>query len=232
MDRFHLLKAEHPFRFSTHVDLTELTGLKARSLAEMAVVLKEVPGSVIYHHTHRFLKQHHFLAPEPPNDFALWVAEALQEPALAERLAAVDTVNYKNIRDLREKIVAIIEGRLAKRKSVPEAPEGMEFHFMKSVSFILPTPYQAADLREFCEALKKVSIHSIYHHVFEARLRLEHGVNDFSRWLEDELGEMMLAVEFAQLDPYTYTLEGLRARLIGLTEKRIQSLDAAGSRHA
>ena len=196
----------------------------------MADILKAVPGSVIYHHTHRFLKQHQYLSPEPPNDFAWWAAEAMQDARLAERLAAVDTVNFKTLRELREKIVAIIEDRMAKRKTAADAPEGMEFHFMKSVSFILPTPYQAGDLREFSEALRKVSVHSIYHHVFEARLRLEHGVNDFSRWLEEELGEMVLAVEIAQLDPYTCTLEGLRSRLITLAENRM--IESAESHHA
>ena len=218
MDQSHLPRAKHSFRFFTHVDLTELTGLRARNLREMADILKAVPGSVIYHHTHRFLKQHQYLSPEPP------------PTRLAERLAAVDTVNFKTLRELREKIVAIIEDRMAKRKTAADAPEGMEFHFMKSVSFILPTPYQAGDLREFSEALRKVSVHSIYHHVFEARLRLEHGVNDFSRWLEEELGEMVLAVEIAQLDPYTCTLEGLRSRLITLAENRM--IESAESHHA
>jgi len=101
MDQSHLPRAKHPFRFFTHVDLMELTGLRARNLRELADILKTVPGSVIYHHTHRFLKQHQYLSPEPPNDFALWAAEAMQDPKLAERLAAVDTVNFKTLRELR-----------------------------------------------------------------------------------------------------------------------------------
>lgn len=227
-----LLKAKHPFRFSTHVDLTELTGLKARTLDELLEHIRNLPGSVIYHHTHRFLKQHQYLSPEPPNDFAIWVAEALQEPVLAERLAAIDTIRFASIRALREKIVDVLANRLARKKPVQQAPEGMEFHFMKSVSFVFPTPHQAADLREFVEGLRRISIHSIYHHVFEARLRLDRGVNDFSRWLEDELGEMVLAVEIARLDPYTHALEDLRDRLVRMTEKRIREIESAGAHHA
>ncbi|MBI4180253.1 hypothetical protein HY522_12600 [bacterium] len=219
-------KARHPFFFSTHVDLTELTGLRARNLREFLAHLKTVPGAVIYHHTHRFLKQHQYLSPEPPNDFAFWAAEATQEPHLAERLAAVDTVRFSSIRTLRDRIVDIVESHLRQSPDRGNVAAGAEFYFMKSVSFVLPTPHRAVDLGEFAEALKKVSLHAIYHHVFEARLRLEDGINDFSRWLEAELGETELARAFARLDPYTHTLEALRRRLIQLTDRRIREIQA------
>jgi hypothetical protein len=54
------------------------------------------PPSVVFQHTHHFLVQHQELSPEPPNDFAYWVATVLQEDELGERLAAVDTVRFAN----------------------------------------------------------------------------------------------------------------------------------------
>ncbi len=86
----------------------------------------------------------------------------------------------------------------------------------------MPTPYVAHDLREFAETLRKISLGSLYFHVFESRLRLGKGLNDFSTWLQDSLGEAELAEDIARLDPYTYTLEGLRSALIQLIEKRIK----------
>lgn len=223
-----LRAARHPFYFSTHMDLTELTGLRARDLGELVAHLKTVPGAVIYHHTHRFIRQHQYLSPTPPNDFARWVSEAMQEPQLAEQLAAIDTVRFSSIRALREKIVEIVESYLAQKPASAAAPAGSEFHFMKSVSFVVPTPHSARDLGEFRDALTKVSAYAIYHHVFEARLRLEDGVNDFSRWLETELDEPELARAIARLDPYTHTLESLRRKLIRLTEQRLETLSAGG----
>jgi len=99
---------------------------------------------------------------------------------------------------------------------------GREFHYMKSVSVTLPTSYVVHDLREFVEALRKISLGSLYFHVFESRLRLGRGLNDFSIWLQDSLGESELGDEISRLDPYTYTLEGLRSALIQLIEKRIK----------
>ena len=89
---------------------------------------------------------------------------------------------------------------------------------MASRTFVLHTPYVARTLTEFREALKQVSINSLYYHIFDAKLRLEKGENDFSRWFRDS-GRVELAEEVARLDPYSYTLEGLRNKIVKLGEK-------------
>lgn len=219
-----LVKAKEPFRFHTRLHLSELTGLRATTLGQLLEFIKVVPGSCIYHHTHKFLQQHQYFSPEPPNDFAFWVSEVLVEDELGERLASIDTVQYTTIRQLREKIVSTIDTYLKDNKlaNLKFARIGEEFHFIKSVSFVLPTHYLVYDLKEFAEILGKVTIDSIYFHVFEARLRLERINNDFSNWIENSLGDKKLADMLAHLDPYTQTLEGLRKSLIQMVENRIK----------
>ena len=213
-------QATEPFRFYSRLHLRELTGLRARNLKELVQLLKEVPGSVIYHHTHHFLQQHQYLVPEPPNDFAYWVDEMLLEKKLAEKLASINTCEFGSIRTLRERLISVIETYLEKSPGPPrEAREGEELHLIKSVSFVFPTTYEVRTLEEFMAALGKVTIDSIYFHMFEARLRLEKGTNDFSLWLETSLGETELARKIIRLDPYTYTMEGLRAKILELCEK-------------
>jgi len=214
--------AEKPFHFYTQAHLKELTGLKARNISELLEHIRQVSGSVIYHHTHHFLQQHQYLSPEPPNDFAYWVTEALNETRLGERLAAINTCEFDSIRALREKIIQTLENDLeTKKEHSAQCEEGNEFYFIKTVSFILPTPYHVRTLREFRDTLIKVSTDSIYFHVFEARLRLEKGQNDFSWWLETALGEKDLADKIIKLDPYTYTMEALRQKLIRLMDARL-----------
>ncbi|MFA5310959.1 MAG: DUF5752 family protein [Candidatus Omnitrophota bacterium] len=218
-----IVKAKEPFRFHTRLHLTELTGLRAINLSQLAELIREVPGSSIYHHTHRFLQQHQYLSPEPPNDFAYWVTEILGEDELGERLSSIDTINYSTIRLLRDRIIETIEeylenNPLAKMKF---AREGEEFYFIKSVSFILPTDYTANDLREFTDILKKVTIDSIYFHIFESRLRLEKNDNDFSNWIGNSVGNKSLAEKISKLDPYTHTLEGLRGNLVYMLEREL-----------
>ena len=217
-----IIKANEPFRFCTRLHLTELTGIRATTLSQLLGFIREVPGSCIYHHTHRFLQQHQYLSPEPPNDFAYWVTEILGEDELGEKLASIDTVRYSTIRSLREDIANTIEeylknNALAKLKF---ARQNEEFHFLKSVSFVLPTEYAAYNLKEFADVLRKITIDSIYFHIFEARLRLEKGSNDFSNWIENSIGNKALADEISAFDPYTYTLEGLRNRLVKMIERR------------
>jgi len=218
-----LIKAKEPFRFCTRLHLSELTGLRATTLGQLLAFVKEVPGSCIYHHTHRFLQQHQYLSPEPPNDFAYWVTDILGEDELGERLVSIDTIQYPTIRDLREKIASTIEDYLENTPlaKLKFARSGEEFHFIKSVSFILPTTYMAYDLKEFTGILKKITIDSIYFHIFEARLRLEKLTNDFAFWIENSLGDRKLANSISSFDPYTSTLEDLRNKIIQIVEKRV-----------
>ncbi len=221
-----LAKAKEPFRFYTRLHLSELTGLRATNLNQLVKLIKVVPGSSIYHHTHRFLQQHQFFSPEPPNDFAYWVTEVLGEKELGERLASIDIVHFDRIHDLRVKIVAVIEEYLDQERfaQLKFSREGEEFHFMKSVSFVIPTDYTVDNLADFVEVLKKITFDSIYFHIFEARLRLEKETNDFSNWIEHSLGDKVLADELSALDPYTRTLDDLRAAIIKVIEKGLYNL--------
>ena len=108
-------RAKEPFRFFTRLSLTVLTGIKAKNLKELLEHLKAVPEPVIYEHTHRFLQQHHYLVPEPPNDFSYWVTHMLQDEELGERLAAIDTIRFNSLNDLRQAIVSAIGSYLRKK---------------------------------------------------------------------------------------------------------------------
>ncbi len=207
-----------PFAFHTKLEQTLLLGRKARNLRMLTDGIREVPDASIYHHTHRFLLQHHYLSPEPPNDFAYWVTEVLNDKVLGERLSSIDIIQFGSIGALRERLLAVLEDHAAGVERIVDAPRGEEFHFLASRIFVLPTTYVAASLDQFREFLGRVTINSIYYHMFDARLRLGRGDNDFSRWLDDE-GFRDLAAEIRNLDPYTQTLEGLRNRLTAMVSE-------------
>ena len=135
------------------------------------------------------MEKHQYLSIEPPNDFAYWVSEILGEKMLGEKLDGIDTLQFRTIHDLRGALIETIETYIADypRSKKRFADDDSLFHFIKSISFILPTPYRAEDLETFLKMLKQVSTSSIYFHMFEARLRLEREKNDFSYWLESAL---------------------------------------------
>ena len=221
------LKTKPHFQFFTRLHLSELTGRRATTIEELLEIIRDVPGACIYHHTHRFLQQHQYLSPEPPNDFAYWVGKILGEDVLGEKLASIDTIQFSTLRSLREKIISTIGDYLQTNPLVKGkfAHPEEAFHFIKSISFVLPTQYVAFTIEDFLEIFKKITVDSIYFHIFEARLRLEKKTNDFAWWIETSLGHKKLADRLTQLDPYTYTLEELRKTIIRNIEEFIVDYD-------
>jgi len=201
------------FHFKTKFDQTILLGRKAATVLELLDGIRTVPDSSIYLHTHKFLHQHHFLSPEPPNDFAYWVTNVLNENALGERISSVDIIRFHTIADVRKYFVDLIEGFLLTTHRSVEAPAGEEFYFMAAQIFVLDTPHVARTLEEFIQCLETVSIHSLNYHMFDAHLRMEQEENDFSEWFR-EIGKPALADEVLHIDPYTRTLDGLRKKLL------------------
>lgn len=217
-----------PFQFYSRLHLVELTGIKASNLTELLDNLRSVNGSSIYYHTHHFLQRHQHLSPEPPNDFGYWITESLGDDRLGEEISSIDTMSYTSIRGIREAIISRIERAMSERPRLKalSSPEGEEFVFLKSVSFVFSTPFRALNLNEFADHLEhRISPSSLYFHMFESRLRLERPTNDFSNWLANSLGEKELALKIARLDPYTHTGESLRNTIVTMVRQRISQLE-------
>jgi hypothetical protein len=205
------------FKFMTKLDLTLLLGRRAKNATELYAGLREVPAMSVYYHTHRFLQQHHYLSPEPPNDFAYWVTNVLNDDVLGEQLASIDIMQCVSIEEIRQRFLSILGEYIERAERKPDCPRGEEFHFMSCQTFVFPTPYSAATLREFRDVLEKVSFNVLYYHMFDARMRPELGNNDFSIWIRDN-GFPGLADAIHSLDPYSHTLEGLRKAMIRLID--------------
>ncbi len=210
------------FYFKTHFHLVKLLGIKAKNPLELLEGIRNVPLSSIYYHTHRFLQQHHYLYPEPPNDFAYWLTNILNLRGLGEQFFGINTVGFRNLHELKAEFVRILEEYLSKGGRTTECSESLGFHFMSCVTFVVPTPYVAHNLKEFVKILRKVSPCSLYFHMFEARMRLERDDNDFSAWFKG-IGKTKLAQGISKLDPYTITLEGLRKKIIEVIEKNAKA---------
>jgi len=211
------------FTFMTSVESVQLTGRRAASLMELYLGLGEAEGSCLYHHTHRFYRAHSFLGPWDRSDFALWTAQNLKEEAVAERMGSLDPRDYRTLEELRTALLSAMAPLMEeKERWIRRVPPGLEFHFCRSVSLVIPTGYQARNLEEFLNALERVDTASLYYHLIEAPLHY-HGEprefpNDLSQWLADSgLPEQAAAV--ADIDPYRLDLEALREDLLSIFRK-------------
>jgi len=112
----------------------------------------------------------------------------------------------------------MIEAYLQKNPRAATRAAMEPFYVMASDLVVVPTPYVARNLEEFADGLRKVSIHSIYYHFIDARLRLKLNTNDFAVWLEREMEMGPVADRLNRIDIYTSTLEGVRRRILQVIE--------------
>jgi hypothetical protein len=117
--------------------------------------------------------------------------------------------------------VHLIETYVQKNPRAATRPAMEPFYLMAADLVVVPTPYVARNLEEFADGLRKVSIHTIYYHFIDARLRLKLNTNDFSVWLEQELDMSQTGDRLNRIDIYTSTLEGVRRGILKIIEAEI-----------
>jgi hypothetical protein len=206
--------ARSPFYFNSASHLLRIGREKATTLMELLEAIRTCPESSIFQHTFQTLAEHHFISSGFSNDFSHWAFASCNEVELAERLAAIDVREFTSIATLRERLIHIIESYLQKNPRAAGRVAMEPFYLMASDLVVVPTPYVARNLEEFDDNLRKVSIHAIYYHFIDARLRLKLNSNDFSVWLEKELDLPKAADKVNRIDIYTSTLEDVRRGIL------------------
>jgi hypothetical protein len=214
----HSSPAKKKFVFNSSAHLLRIGTERAQDLSDLLEGIRTVPDSSIFQHMFQTLAEHHYIREGFSNDFAHWAFFSCNETGLAERLAGVDVREYTSIADMRRRIVQIIEEYLKKHPQSANRAALETFYFCSSDTIVIPTSITANSLTEFVDGLRRVSLHSIHYHFINARLRIKLNSNDFSQWLEEELGLGELADRFEAIDIYTSTLEGVRRQMIKLAE--------------
>lgn len=212
---------EKPFYFNTSEHLLRIERDRASTLPELLQALRQCPDGSIFQHTFRTLQEHHFIRQGFSNDFAHWSLSACHEPVLAEQLASVDVREFTSIGGLRSRMVEIVEQFLEEYPRAASRPAHEPFYFCAADLVVLPTPFVPDSLPGFIDGLRQVSVHSIHHHFIEARLRLKCMSNDFSQWLEEEVGLKDAAQSIERIDIYTNTMEGVRQQIIRIVQQAV-----------
>jgi len=213
--------ARAPFYFNSAAHLLRISREKAGNLEELLEAVRTCSDACIFQHTFQTLEEHHFIREGFSNDFSHWAFSSCNEVELAERLAAIDVREFTSIAALRERVVHILEDYLRKNPRAASRPAMEPFYMMAAELVVVPTPYVARNLEEFADGLRKVSIHGIYYHFIDARLRIKLNNNDFSVWLEQELDMVAAADRLNRIDIYTSTLEGVRRNILRTIESEM-----------
>lgn len=211
------------FKFIGCVEIKELLGLKADNEAQLLELLEDVHPDSIYYHMHSYFLRHVYLSGPFPNDFANWASIELRDNVLGEKLASVSVSPEKSLEDVRMDLVETIDKHLSETRFVSSVSKGNPFHFMKSQIVEVPLDTEAGNLPEFIRSLEDVHASALYYHIFEARIRVRKGRNDFSIWLDDVLGYRKLAGSIEGIDFYMYSLERLRGKILDFCRKELIS---------
>jgi hypothetical protein len=215
------------FQFSSSASLEQLTGRQAFNLEELLDMVETCSDSSIFYHTFSaFLKMREAQIPFN-SDFAIWVAQQLNEAGLAERLSAVDLTEQVTIQSLRSNLIQSIE---AYRKEKPKSfskPADEPFYLYDVVRIVYLTDKFAYDLESLRDILKGISIYSIYFHFIESRLDARRRTDDLSFWIETELNLPALAKRIRRIDMTVYTIEGLRSKLVEVLNAHLSGQTSA-----
>jgi hypothetical protein len=218
------VRARAPFRFVDYEGLVVVTGLRAVNLRELADQLRRVPAEVVHHHLYRSFLAHRYGSWDYPNDFATWVAQALGDRALAEKLSALEPFKRADVELARWAILEIVEEHLDQLAAIPWARHGFEFHFASGHYLELPTGREAWSVAQLHEGIGHAPLSSLYYHFHEAKLR--GGADDYSSWLEAEFGASTEVQRLRRIDFYFFSLEELRHRILRILEGNPEEGDA------
>jgi hypothetical protein len=213
--------AQQPFQFATAAYLTCVENQQARTLAELLDGLQNATDAAVFYHTFQSLGRYHFLTEGFSNDFAQWVLAALNQPALAERLASIDVRDYLSIAELRTDLCRILSEFNEQQPQQAGQLAFEPFYFCRAVEVTRPLPWDARTLAGFRAGLERLSHASLYHHFISSRLRLQLRTNDFSHWFATALGLEQLATRANRIDIYTNTLDSARRELVEMVDQEI-----------
>jgi hypothetical protein len=199
------------------------TGRRAQDLRELRDHIAAVDLSSIYHHFWGCLMRPRFDDPEYNNDIAAWVAHALQEYELAERLAVIDPAAFAEVSELQRELLDVIEDHLDQTDHVAFARRQDQFHFRMAQIVVFDTGRRLERPEQLAETVPGMSLGSIFYHFIDARRRSPELVDDFRAWLA-EFGENYreLVTTIASVDPYFTSLKELRATLAAIFRQHLR----------
>lgn len=191
------------------------TGEEAQNLREFCDRLKTIHTGCIYYHFWDGMLRSSFDEPEYQNDFAAWAWRSLHDSRLAERLAIINPSQHRDIEDLRQELIDVIEERLAESEYVPWTCSGQRFKFIRSQIIVFDTGKRIPNREEMAEQLISLSLGSIFYHFIDARRRTNSGRSDFVEWLQSDVSARYLELikQINAIDPYFTTLADLRCDL-------------------
>jgi hypothetical protein len=204
-----------PFLLKDCALIAIAAGKKAQNLRELREHIRNIDLNSLYYHFWGGLLRPRFDNPEYHNDFAIWVAHALHNRLVAERLAVIDPMAYETLEDLRTELIETIEECLDEIQFPTWAGRDDQFEFVRYQIVIFDTNITVTHPEDLVRVFPRMPVGSIFYHFIEGRRRNRNSLDDFRNWLMtfgDEYAE--LGQSIGEICPYFTPLRELRKELI------------------
>jgi len=212
--------AKAPFEIYTLKHVSRMCGQTANTLRELACGLETCSDESIYHHTIVAMRSHLSLADKLTNDFAQWARASLHSEGLADRLSMAVITDCRTLGDLRNTLLEIVRAYMEAFPGTADEATENPFCFCEGMEVVVPLESTAQTLEELRKCVQEMSDESFYLHFVAPRTQHEIPSNDFSVWLEKNLGLPELAAKINEIDVMDSTLEGAREKILQLLDLR------------
>lgn len=200
------------------------TGQRAQNLKELRNNLLTCHPGCVYYHFWGGLIRPRFVDPEFNNDFASWASHGIHDKKLAERLGIIDPTEFRDIEDLRNEVIEVIERRMDESEYLMWSHSDSQFNFIRSDIVVFNTRYKVNNPRELIDILPNLSVTSIFYHFIDARRGSIVNEDDFRAWIKSMDGEYVgLYQMISDLDPYFITLREIKNLLLQILVKYFEA---------
>lgn len=196
------------------------TGKRAQNLRELREMIQTIDPESIYYHFWGVLLRPSFDDPEFKNDFASWCRHSIHDDKTAEKLSIIDPTEFDTLDDLRAEIIEVIEERLEEIEFVRWAQPDEQFNFVTFQTVVFDTGNRIEKPSDLPEAIRKMSVSSIFYHFIDARRRPPDRTDDFRVWLRG-CGEQYNSIceQIGLVDPFFPSLRELREQLAQVVDQ-------------
>lgn len=179
------------FELRSVVHLVRPAGARARNLESLRLWIAEATAATLFYHTVQCPLRHPTSTEPPPDDLSAWVRGVIQDHETAERLAFAVQSRSGSAPDLREALLAVLQGVPEKDRFARAAPPEAEFVFLTAESVPVPTGVMATDTEELVRCLDEAEPGVWFFHLIEEPWHAP-GPPAIARWAR-ERGDARLA---------------------------------------
>ena len=185
------------------------TGLRAQNLKELRELLQMIHPDCIHYHFWAKKLRTEFEEDEFKNDFATWASINLHENKLAERLSLINPRMFKNVDELRSKLMEVVTLSLEQDQCSHNTKEGEKFQFTRSDIVLFDTGHIISNPGQLKDIIPNLPLGAVYYHFIESK-NVSSNILTFIENAGDEYSD--LAIRLSKLDPYFFTLPELQSR--------------------